>query len=481
MICYYLSYAAERVRIVIRKSNKKIMPEIGSTANRDAERLKILQELEVSEEKDKVRTGDWIADIEQDPDRYSLTWGFENEKILPVEDELLLELEGSSPRSIHIYKKLMSDQTVSAVWGKIVHEICSKETVVEPFKRKDAQDATDEDKYIAEAFEKQIESLKFNSLTKNLLEAVITGVSEVELKWERSDIGANIVDFKYIEPRRIQFDKQWNPYLITKDDPNVGRSLKQYKRNFLIHRFYQTPSDSPYGNALGRHLYHPVLFLRRAMESWLLAADRFATPLAVAQVTDDATTAERKAIMRRLTNLSREKYILIPTEWNINFIQPSARADFYENQISMYSNMITRLIAGETTTGEASDVGSYGRDAISKSILMTRAAYFSMQLDESLNDQLVRYWVDVNFGKNVPAPKLERRMIDPADNLNIDQAMAIQGYGIPLDMQWLQETYKFKIDEKIWEKGGSAGGMTVPPHEKEVEVTGNVFADLGWD
>lgn len=456
------------------------MPQ--NTGSIDNERLRILQDMEQSEEKEKVQaSNNWIADIESDPERHALVWGFDDNKILPVEDELLLELEGSTPQSIQVYKKLLSDQTVGAVWGKIVHEICSREVIVEPFKRKDTEEPTDEAKEVANALEKQVESLKFNSLTKDLLEAVITGISHVELKWARTETGANITGYKYIEPRRIQFDADWNPFLITKDDPSVGKPLKQYKRNFLTHRFYQTPSDSPYGNGLGRHLYHPVLFLRRAMESWLLAADRFATPLAVAQVTDDASVAERMAIMRRLANLSREKYIIIPTEWNINFIQPSARADFYENQISMYSNMIARLIAGETTTGEQSDVGSYGRDAISKSILMTRAAYISKQLDETLNDTLVRHWVDVNFGKNVASPTLTRQMVDPREDLTIDQAMAIQGYGVPIDVRWMADTYKFKLDEETWEKGGSAGGMNVTPHPKEVEVTSDVFRDLGWD
>lgn len=458
------------------------MPNDLSAANKAAERLAILQDLEQAEEKEKVKVGNYIADIEQDPDRYALSWGFDGQKMMPVEDELLLELEGSSPHSIQVYKKLMADQTVSAVWGKIIQEICSKEPHVEPFNRnaEDNGDPSDEDKYIAEALEKQIESLKFDSLSKTLLEAVITGISHVELKWERTETGANITNFKYIEPRRIQYTTEWDPYLITKDDPNIGKALKNYNRNFITHRFYQFPSDSPYGNGLGRQLYHPVLFLRRAMESWLLAADRYATPLAVAQVTDDATKGERLAIMRRLMNMSREKVIMIPTEWKIDFVQPSARADFYENQISMYSNMIARLIAGETTTGEQSDVGSYGRDAISKSLLMTRAAYLSKQLDETLNDQLVRFWVDINFGKNVPAPTLQRRMIDPRDELPLQDAMSILGYGIPLDKNWMTETYKFEVDDETWEKGGTAGGMQVQPHPQEVEVTSSVFDDLGW-
>ena len=456
------------------------MPDL-SSANKAADKLLIMQDLEQTEEKENVKTGNFVADIENDPDRFALTWGFDGQKIMPIEDELLLELEGSSPRAIHIYKKLMSDQTVSAVWGKIIQEICSKEPNIEPFKKEDADEPDDEDKYIAEAFEKQVESLKFDSLSKMLLEAVITGISHTELKWERTETGANIVDFKYIEPRRIQYNTKWEPYLITKDNPNIGKPLKGYSRNFITHRFFQYPTDSPYGNGLGKQLYHPVLFLRRAMESWLLAADRYATPLAVAQVTDDATTPERLAVMRRLMNMSREKVILIPTEWKIDFVQPNARADFYENQISMYSQMIAKLIAGETTTGEQSDVGSYGRDAISKSLLFTRAAYLSQQLDETLNDQLVRHWVDINFGKNVPAPKLSRRMIDPRDELPLQEAMSVQGYGIPMDPAWLAETYKFKLDDKVWEEGGSAGGMNVAPHPKEVEVTSNVWKDLGWE
>lgn len=456
------------------------MAKINNKENNQS--LDILKDLEIVSEKQSPYFGsNWLATLESDPDRHSMTWGFNDQKMMPIEDELLLELEGQTPKAINVYKKLLTDQSVSAIWGKIVHEICGKEINVQPF-RKDANSQPEQEAiFIAKALEKQIESMKFDSMCKALLEALITGISIVELKWERQPYGAHVYDFKYIEARRIQFNTMWEPYLITKDDPNLGKPLKKYQRNFIIHRFYQVPCDSPYGNGLGRQLYHPVLFLRRAMESWLLAADRFSTPLILAKVSDEATPEERRALARRLTNLSREKFIMMPKEWDIDFIQPNARADFYEKQISMYSDMISRLIAGETTTGEASDVGSYGRDAISKSILMSRAAYLSRQLDETLNDQFVRSWVDINFGKNVPAPKLERRMFDLRTELPLQDAMSILGYGIPLSIDWMAETYKFEYDQETWRKGGTAGGVTVPPHPKEIEVTDNVFQDLGWE
>lgn len=445
----------------------------------DFKHLNILKELEISENRESVSTKGYFSTYENDP-KQNINFSFNKDKILPIEDELLLEIEGSTPNAISIYKKLMSDQSVSSVFGKIVHEICSKEIEVLPYVAENEQKPTTEHKYIAAIIEKQIQTLNFNSLTKDLLEAIITGISTVELKWERTSLGASITSHKYIEPRRIQFNTNWEPYLLTKDNQTVGEPLKKNFRNFITFRYYQSPHDSPYGNGLGKILYHPVLFLRRAIESWLLCADRYATPLGIAEIPDEATPQERAAIMRQLSNLSREKAIVMPQGWSINFIAPTARADFYENQIAMYSKMINMLIAGESTTGEGGDVGSYGRDAISKSILMTRANYFSALLDECLNDTLIRYLVEINFGKNIPLPKFTRKMVKDSDIISIESVSALQGYGIPIDKQWMADTYKFKIDEKISQEGGSVGGINVAPESKETEVTGNVFEELGW-
>lgn len=445
----------------------------------DFKHLSILKELEASENRESVSTAGYISTYENDP-KQNISFSFGKDKILPVEDELLLEVAGQTPDAISVYKKLMSDQSVSSVFGKVVHEICSKEIEVLPYMAEDEQKPTMEHKYVAAVIEKQIDALNFNSLTKDLLEAIITGISTVELKWERSALGASIVSHKYIEPRRIQFNTDWEPYLLTKDNQTVGEPLKKNFRNFITFRFYQSPKDSPYGNGLGNVLYHPVMFLRRAIESWLLCADRYSSPLGVATVPDEATPQERAAIMRQLSNLSREKAIVMPQGWDINFISPTARADFYENQIAMYSKMINMLIAGESTTGEGGDVGSYGRDAISKSILMTRANYFSALLDECLNDTLIRYLVEVNFGKSTPLPKFKRKMIKDSDIISIESVSALMGYGLAVDKQWMADTYKFKLDEKIITEGGSVGGINVAPEPKEIEVSGDVFSDLGW-
>lgn len=445
----------------------------------DFKHLSILKELEASEDRQSVSTSGYQSTYENDP-KQVISFSFDNDKILPVDDELLLELSGNRPDAIGIYKRLLSDQSVSSVFGKIVHEICNKEISIEPYLEDGELTPTSENKYVASVIERQIEAMNFNSLTKDLLEAIITGVSTVELKWERSSLGASIIGHKYIEPRRIQFDVNWDPFLLTKDNQNIGEPLKKNFRNFITFRFFQSPHDSPYGNGLGKILYHPVLFLRRAIESWLLCADRYATPLAVAEVPDEASSAERSAIMNVLKNLSREKSMVIPQGWNINFVTPTARADFYENQIAMYSQMINKLIAGETTTGESGDVGSYGRDAVSKSILMTRAAYFSSLLDECLNDTLIRYIVEVNFGKETPKPVLKRKMIKDSDLISIESVSALMGYGIPVDVKYLAETYGFKLDEKKLEEGGSVGGLTVAPTPKEPEIAEDVFTKLGW-
>ena len=401
-----------------------------------------------------------LVGIENDPDR--AVWGFTGDQIIPVEDELLVNLEGSSPSAIKVYKKILADQSVSSVNSKIVQEICGRDWKVSPYVESGEEEPTSQAKEVADTVTKQLEIIKLDDLTCIMMEAVITGIATVEVKFKRTRQGAELSGFSYINPRRIQFNTKWEPYLITKDNSHPGVPLAKYPRNFIIHRFYAFPTDSPYGQGLGKILYHPVLFLRRAMESWLLAADRYATPLPVVKTPMDATPLEKMQVFRSMVNLSREKALLVPNSWEIEFIQPTANADFYEKQVALYSSMISKIIAGEMTTGEDTDVGGYSRDKVSKSILTMRAKWMSQKLDETLNDTLIRWIVDINFGVNVPAPRYHRNFSDINDVLPVSELTSLIASGFEVDPTWVSETYNFELaKQEKEEQETNAWGQTI--------------------
>lgn len=384
-----------------------------------------------------------VASYTNDP----LTWG---QEFLPIKDDVLNNFDGTTVSALSLYEKILQDQAVASSFMKLVQEITGRKYFIDPF-QSSGNSITSADQRIADFCMEVVEPL-IEDLAQALLKAYIIGVSHVELFWERRRHSSIVSGFRYVPPRRIQYNKIWNRYLLTNQDSTKGIPLDDtnlYPRKFISHRYFYQADNTPYGRGLGQLLYHPVIFLRRAVESWALCGDRYATPLAIATVTSDATIKEKKEIEKALMNLSRQRYVIMNQGWSIHFNKPQADAHFFTDQVNSYTNMINKLISGETTAGEAQMGGSYSRDSISLSILQKRAQSLARGLANKLNKTLIRWLVDVNFGLEQPAPTL--RWDFPEDNSTIDigNLTALISAGFEMDRDWVEKTYKVKLKEEV--------------------------------
>jgi phage gp29-like protein len=391
-----------------------------------------------------------IAKYTENPHARQTLYGYfpglngSGDAIVRPNDELLIQKGGIS--AFIIYQRLLFDSNVQAAWDKVVQEITARDVVIE------AASDLPGDIAVKEFVEKQLEDLPMDEIFKAMLEAYIVGFSVSEVMWRRSSSGVKAFDIRPRDQRRFLFqeDEKADMGFTMRMMQNASdfQGIELPARKFIVFRYWTQANGDPYGCGLGRILYPVVKFKRRALESQLLYSDRFANPTAVATAPLSATTAEINTLYEHLANLSQETALILPEGYNLDFVNPQGSPEVFSQLRDSLIKEINVLIAGEEETGNA-EAGSRASSEIAQTVREVRAQELSELLCATLNETLIRWIVDLNFGTNVITPKIRRDFrIEDASKLNMtDVATMIEKVGFRPTREWIEATYKVELEE----------------------------------
>lgn len=381
--------------------------------------------------------------------------------IVRPNDELLLQKGGIA--ALIIYQRLLFDANVQAAWEKVVQEITSRDLIIEP-----ASDSAG-DIAVKEFVEGQLNELPIDEIFKAMLEAYVVGFSVGEIMWRRTKSGVKAYDVRPRDVRRFLFqesedaDMGFTMKLVTRANTFEGEDLPA--RKFVVFRYWAQANGDPYGCGLGRILYPIVKFKRRALESQLLYSDRFANPTAVATAPLSATTLEIDTLYKHLTNLSQETALVLPEGYTLDFINPQGSPETFSQLRDSLIKEINMLISGEDETGNA-EAGSRASSEVAQNVREIRAQELSELLCATLNETLVRWIVDLNFGSSVVSPTVRRNFVteDKSSLTMNDVGTLIERVGYRPTKEWIEETFKVNLKE---------GESTLDQEQEKIEeITG---------
>ena len=367
--------------------------------------------------------------------------------IVRPNDDLLIAKGGN--RALIVYQRLLYDEQVQASFKKLTQEITSRPWYIQQYSDKPGDIAVRD--FVATV----VEEMNLDDVYIGLAEAMITGFAVGEVMWKKSKRGVVPFDVRMRDQRRFVFQED--------EDSTVGFSMRCLtfnrmfegvelpKRKFIINRYYVSHNGDPYGSAVGRILYPLVKFRRRAIESYVLFGDRYATPTAVAKAPLSASTRELDTLYGHLSNLSQETAMILPEGYELEFLNPSGSPEVFHNLISYVDQQISLLICGENEAGHA-EGGSRASSQVANRVRVVRASEFSELLSQTLNDTLIRWIVDLNFGTDVAAPILTREFRIEESPITVPDVSLLIQSGYTPKKEWLERHFRIELEDK------SAGG-----------------------
>ena len=395
--------------------------------------------------------------------------------IVRPDDDLLIQKGGN--RALIIYKRLLWDASVQASFMKLMQEITSRDILLEPVSEKPGDVA------VRDFVEEALEYIDLDDLYKGMAESIICGFSVGEVMWRKSKQGVIPFDVRIRDQRRFVFqeseeaDTGFTMRVLTFNRMFEGIELPA--RKFIVQRYWLSHTGDPYGTGLGRVLYPIVKFKRRALESYVLYSDRYATPTAIAKAPLSASTVEIDTLYDHLSNLSQETAMILPEGYELEFLNPAGSPDIFTNLMDGIDKQITLLICGEDEAGHA-EAGSRASSQVANLVRVVRASELSQMISQTLTDTLIRWIVDLNFGVEVQAPKISRQFKLEESTLTMaDVSLMIQS-GYKPKRDWIENHFKVELeDEEDFQ--AAAPDVQGAPEEYDPEADGDLYSKIFGD
>lgn len=390
--------------------------------------------------------------------------------IVRPSDDLLIQKGGN--RALSVYQRLLNDEQVQACFSKLLQEVTSRPWYVQEYSDKPGDLAVRD--YVAEI----LSELPVDDLYKGLAESLLVGFSVGEVMWKKTKRGVIPFDIRMRDQRRFVFQESpesqtgFTMRCLTFNRMFEGVELPA--RKFIINRFWASHNGDPYGASLGRILYPLVKFRRRAIESYVLYGDRYATPTAVAIAPLSASTKELDVLYGHLSNLSQETAMILPEGYTLDFINPSGSPDVFKNLIDYIDKEISILLCGENEAGQA-EAGSRASSQVANTVRVVKASELSEMISHTLTQTLVRWIVDLNYGTDVAAPVLTREFRIEESTVTVpDLSLLIQS-GYKPKREWIERHFRIELEEE--EEGDQEGENTTYNPQEDSDLFGSIFGD----
>jgi hypothetical protein len=392
--------------------------------------------------------------------------------IVRPQDDLLIAKGGN--RALIVYQRLLYDEQVQACFRKLTQEVTSRPWYVQEYSDKPGDLAVRD--FVAEV----LEEMPLDDIYVGMAESLITGFSVGEIMWKKTKRGVIPFDVRMRDQRRFVFQEEQDAHTgftmrcLTFNRMFEGVELPQ--RKFIVSRYYVSHNGDPYGSALGRILYPLVKFRRRAIESYVLYGDRYATPTAVAKAPLSASTRELDTLYGHLSNLSQETAMILPEGYELEFVTPSGSPEVFKNLIEYIDKEISLVLCGENEAGQA-ESGSRASSQVANTVRVVRASELSEMLSHTLTQTLIRWIVDLNFGTDVAAPVLTREFrIEESPLTMPDVSLLIQS-GYTPRKEWIERHFRVELEEKKEE--GEEGQPTTYDPKADKDLFGSIFGGEG--
>ncbi|WP_411832315.1 DUF935 domain-containing protein [Pseudoxanthomonas mexicana] len=306
--------------------------------------------------------------------------------------------------------------------------------------------ATDEarDVEIADAVREVIATPDFGEMISDLTDALGKGYSVVEIIWDRSGTPWKAARLEHRDPRFFRFDQATGRQLRLLDDadPVNGIALAPYK--FIVH-LPKIRSGLPVRGGLARLAAVGYMCKAWTWKDWMAFADIFGLPMRVGTYGNGAKEEDIARLMSAVANLGSDAAAVIHESTRISFEaapNTAGAADFFEKLATWWDKQISKGVLGQTMT--ADDGSSHSQAKVHNEVRLDLLKADAQALENTLNRDLVRAFVDLNFGPGrypilkvpVPEPEDTRLLIDALEKLvpmglEVEQSIIRDKLGLP--------------------------------------------------
>lgn len=291
--------------------------------------------------------------------------------------------------------------------------------------RVDALSDQTRDVEIADAVREMISAPWFGDALFDLADGLGKGYSVCEIVWDRSGKRWAPAQLPWRDPRFFVFDRETGQQLRLLDDADPANGIELAPYKFICHR-PKVRSGLPIRGGLARLAAVAYMCKAWTWKDWMSFADIFGLPMRVGRYGPNATKDDIATLMSAVANLGSDAAAVMPESTNIQFQaapNTAGAAEFFQNLANWWDKQISKGVLGQTMT--ADDGASLSQARVHNEVRIDLLKADARALQNTLNRDLVRPFVDLNFGPGrypmlvlpVPEPEDLKLLIEALETL----------------------------------------------------------------
>lgn len=322
---------------------------------------------------------------------------------------------------------------------------------------------------IADAVRELVWQPQFGDLIDNSLDAIGKSYSVNELMWDRSGKQWWPKEYVWRDPHFFRFDRVTGRELRLLDDENSfdGIPLEQFK--FISH-VPRLKSGLPIRSGVARLVSVAYMCKAFAITDWMAFAEVFGMPLRLGRYGPNASSDDIRTLINAVANIGTDAAAVLPDGMKIDIEKngtSSGGEKLFEGLATYLDKQVSKAVLGQTMTSDDGSSRSQAEvhDEVRGDILRADVK----QLENTLNRDLVRPFVDLNFGRQKMYPRIRLPVIEPEDLVALSESLSIL---VPLGLE-VEESFvrdKFGVPEpakgaKLLRPSSSASSSAPSPEQ----------------
>jgi phage gp29-like protein len=292
---------------------------------------------------------------------------------------------------------------------------------------------------IADAVQSVVAAPGFLDAMGSLTDGIAKGYAVVEPIWEFEGGYLRPVEYKWRDPRFFQFDRVAMTELRLAVDGNLdGEPLPPAK---FIRHMPRAKTGIPIRRGFARAAAWAFLIQSLTLKDWAAFSETYGMPLRLGKYHSGASDADKKMLLRAVAGISADAAAIVPQGMDIEFIERKAlEGSTYKALADYIDQNVSKLVVGQTMTADKG--ASLAQAKVHNEVRLDIKHADCRQLCFTANNDLIRWFVAMNFGPQNDYPTVEMPVAEPEDTTAL--ATAVEKL-VPLGLKVSQREMRGKI------------------------------------
>ncbi|WP_102226911.1 DUF935 domain-containing protein [Acidimangrovimonas sediminis] len=298
----------------------------------------------------------------------------------------------------------------------------------------------------------------------DILDSIGKGYSFTEIIWDTSEGQWQPQRLEWRDPRWFRWEQRDLTTPLYLADDGTRQPLEPFK--YIFARM-KAKSGIPARSGLARVAAWGWMFKAFTQRDWAIFTQTYGQPLRVGKYGAGSSKEDRDTLFRAVANIAGDCAAIISQSMEIEFVESKnvgPGSDLYEKRSDWLDRQISKAVLGQTATTDAIAGGhAVGQEHRQVQEDIERAD--AKALSAILNRDLIRPWVDLEYGPQERYPRLVIARPEVEDIGTLADALAkLVPLGLKVQASEVRDRAGFSDPEENSEVLGATTPQNPPPN-----------------